>query len=89
MAATAVFSAGSTVLLVEAVLEGLVAVGGLWRVVPFAVATIVVVVGAFVLLGSGFGRGAIFGSRFCIPPTWLSAVFAVLIFWAGLWLVGY
>ncbi len=88
MAATVVFSAALTAVLAEAVLERLVAAGGLWGVAPFAVATVVVVAGAFGLLGNGFGLGAILGSRFRIPPTWVSAALAVLVFWAGLWLIG-
>ncbi len=88
MAATAVFSAALTLVLAEAVLERLVAAGGVWGVVPFVVAVAVIIAGVFALLRGGFGRGSLLGSRFGVPPTWLSAVLAVLIFWEWPWSSG-
>lgn len=86
MIAAATFSATLTVLLAEAVLERLAAAGDVGGAVPFAIA--IAVVGVFVLLRSSFGRGALTGSRLRVPPTWLSAALAVLIFWVWLWLIG-
>ena len=88
MAATAIFSAALTLLLAEAVLERLVARSGIWGVGPFFIAVAVMIAGVFALLRSGFGRGALLGSWFRIPPTWVSAALAVLVFWAWLWLIG-
>jgi hypothetical protein len=86
--ATAVFSAALTLLLAEAVLERLVAAGGLWGVVPFGAAVTVMVVGVFALLRSGFGLGTLWGRLFGIPPTWLSAALAILLFLGALWFTG-
>ena len=88
MAGTAAFAAALTLLLAEAVLERLVAAGGLWGVVPFVVAAIVVCICILAMLSTGFGWGAIRGSWFGIPPVWVVGVFTILACWFWLGCLG-
>ena len=84
----AIMAAALAVVLAEALLQQLPTARGVWKTAPFLSAAVIVVIGIFFMLRSGFGWGAICGSGFRVPPAWLVGIFAVLAFWGWLWLAG-